>query len=153
MARKTSITIEEAQKVPVNLGPFSDVTTSLVVMFMLSIPFLVESGIFITRSLAAKTPQMIQQAKKSDIKVNIYLKSDGTVMLNMEPIDPDQLPDLIPRLLARSIEKKAILSADAEVVYESVIYYIDMLKANGASDVLILKRKAAGAAPEPEGGE
>jgi len=154
MARRPSITIEEAQKVPVNLGPFSDVTTSLVVMFMLSIPFLVESGIFITRSLAAKTPQMMQQAKKSDIKVNIYLKSDGTVMLNMEPVDPNQLPDLIPRLLARSIEKKAILSADAEVVYESVIEYIDMLKANGASDVLIMKRKSSTTpTPEESGGE
>ncbi|MEO0157589.1 MAG: biopolymer transporter ExbD [candidate division WOR-3 bacterium] len=153
MARRPSITIEEAQKVPVNLGPFSDVTTSLVVMFMLSIPFLVESGIFITRSLAAKTPQMMQQAKKSDIKVNLYLRADGTVMLNKEPVDPAQLPDLIPRLLARSIEKKAILTADAEVVYESVIDYIDMLKANGASDVLIMKRKAATAAETPEAPE
>jgi|YNPNPStandDraft_1061719.scaffolds.fasta_scaffold03732_3 biopolymer transport protein ExbD len=154
MARRTSITIEETQKVPINLGPFSDVTTSLVIMFMLSIPFMVESGIFITRSLAAKTPQMMQQAKKSDIKVNLYLKSDGTVMLNQEPVDPNQLPDLIPRLLARSIEKKAILSADPEVVYESVIEYIDMLKANGASDVLIMKRKSATTpTPEEPGGE
>lgn len=128
-------------KVPVNLGPFSDVTTSLVVMFMLSIPFLVESGIFITRSLAAKNPRLMTKAKKSDIKVNIYIRADGTVLLNREPVDPEKLPDLIPRLLARSIEKKAILSADSEVVYETVVEYIDMLKSNGASDVLIMKRK------------
>ena len=84
---------------------------------------------------------MMQKAKKSDVKVNLYLMADGTVMLNKEPVDPDVLPDLIPKLLARSIEKKAILSADPEVVYESVIDYIDMLKSNGASDVLIMKRK------------
>lgn len=144
MARRRPMVIEEEEaKVNINLGPFSDVTTSLVIMFMLSIPFLVESGIFVTRSLALKQPQQLpQQKKKSDVKVNLYIKADGTILLNKSPIpDDDSLAVLIPKLLARSIEKKAIFSADPEVIYDKVIHYIDLLKANGASDVLIMKRK------------
>ena len=139
MARKREFSKPRGPSV--NLGPFSDVTTSLVIMFMLTIPFLVESGIYISRSLPAKlnlpTPQ---QPQKSDIKVNIHLKSDGTILLNEEPVDPNLLPDLIPKLLARSIKKQALLSADEEVIYEQVILMIDLLKQKGASDVLLMKR-------------
>jgi len=139
MARKREFSKPRGPSV--NLGPFSDVTTSLVIMFMLTIPFLIESGIYISRSLPAKlnlpTPQ---QPQKSDIKVNIHLKSDGTILLNEEPVDPNLLPDLIPKLLARSIKKQALLSADEEVIYEQVILMIDLLKQKGASDVLIMKR-------------
>jgi len=139
MARKREFSKPRGPSV--NLGPFSDVTTSLVIMFMLTIPFLIESGIYISRSLPAKlnlpTPQ---QPQKSDIKVNIHLKSDGTILLNEEPVDPNLLPDLIPKLLARSIKKQALLSADEEVIYEQVILMIDLLKQKGASDVLLMKR-------------
>ncbi|MEO0139548.1 MAG: biopolymer transporter ExbD [candidate division WOR-3 bacterium] len=139
MARKKEFSKPKGPSV--NLGPFSDVTTSLVIMFMLTIPFLVESGIYISRSLPANirmpTPQ---QPQKSDIKVNIHLKADGTILLNEEPVDPSLLPDLIPKLLARSVKKQALLSADEEVIYENVIQIIDLLKQKGASDVLIMKR-------------
>jgi biopolymer transport protein ExbD len=52
----------------------------------------------------------------------------------------EQLEDLIPKLLARSIEKNALLSADNEVVYDNVVQIIDFLKSKGAGDVLIMKR-------------
>ncbi len=130
------------RKPGVNLGPFSDVTTSLVIMFMLTIPFLVESGIYISRSLPAKLRTPLQRKpQKSDIKVNIHLKADGTILLNEEPVDPSILPDLIPKLLARSVKKQALLSADEEVIYENVIQIIDLVKEKGASDVLIMKRR------------
>jgi len=133
------------KKPGVNLGPFSDVTTSLVIMFMLTIPFLIESGIYISRSLPSRLniPQQITP-QKSDIKVNIHLKADGTILLNEEPVDPSILPDLIPKLLARSVKKQALLSADEEVIYENVIQIIDLVKEKGASDVLIMKRKKGG---------
>jgi biopolymer transport protein ExbD len=139
MARKREFSKPKGPSI--NLGPFSDVVTSLVIMFMLTIPFLVESGIYISRSLPARlnlpTPQ---QPQKSDIKVNIHMKADGTILLNEELVDPAILPDLIPKLLARSIRKQALLSADEEVIYENVISMIDLLKEKGASDVLIMKR-------------
>ncbi len=139
MARKREFSKPKGPSV--NLGPFSDVTTSLVIMFMLTLPFIVESGIYISRSLPTRlrmpTPQ---QPQKSDIKVNIHLKADGTILLNEEPVDPSRLPDLIPKLLARSVKKQALLSADEEVIYENVIQMIDLLKQKGTSDVLIMKR-------------
>ncbi|NPB04700.1 MAG: hypothetical protein GXO39_09895 [Thermotogae bacterium] len=125
-----------------NLGPFSDMTTSLLIMFMLTIPFIVESGIFVSRSLATKRRNVVTpKKKKSDIKVNIHICADGTVFLNEDLFDPNRLPEIIPKLLARSVKKQALLSADEDVIYENVIQMIDLLKEKGASDVLIMKRR------------
>jgi biopolymer transport protein ExbD len=68
------------------------------------------------------------------------MKADGTIELNKKPVTEEQLKDLVPKLLARSIEKNALLSADNEVVYDNVVQMIDFLKSNGAGDVLIMKR-------------
>ncbi len=141
MARKKK-EFERKEAPRPNLGPFSDMTTSLLIMFMLTIPFIVESGIYVSRSLAAKRRNVTMPKKqKSDIKVNIHICPDGTIFLNEEPFDPNRLPDIIPKLLARSVKKQALLSADNEVIYENVIQMIDLLKEKGASDVLIMKRK------------
>jgi len=142
MPKRRKKKVEKREAPRPNLGPFSDMTTSLLIMFMLTIPFIVESGIFISRSLATKRRNVVTpKKKKSDIKVNIHICADGTVFLNEEPFDPNRLPDIIPKLLARSVKKQALLSADNDVIYEDVIQMIDLLKEKGASDVLIMKRK------------
>jgi len=47
---------------------------------------------------------------------------------------------LVAKLLERSVTKKAIVSADSEVMYDRVIQLIDLAKAQGAKDVVIMKR-------------
>jgi biopolymer transport protein ExbD len=91
--------------------------------------------------MAAKLNRPIQQKQvKTDVKVSIHMKADGTIELNKKPVTMEQLEDLVPKLLARSIEKNALLSADNEVVYDNVVQMIDFLKSKGAGDVLIMKR-------------
>lgn len=131
----------EAEVPAAGLISLTDVMGSLVKVFVLTIPFLVESGIFVSRSMAAKLNRPIQQKQvKTDVKVSIHMKADGTIELNKKPVTEEQLKDLVPKLLARSIEKNALLSADNEVVYDNVVQMIDFLKSKGAGDVLIMKR-------------
>ncbi len=126
----------------INLGPMVDISLSLLVIFVLAIPFLIESGLFVSKAAVAKGKAAQRlQAKKEDVKVNLYLRSDGTIFLNKEPVTEDQLRELLPQLLARSISRKVLLSADNEVIYDDVIKMIDLVKNLGAEDVLILKRK------------
>lgn len=136
---------EEPKKPYINLGPMVDISLALLVIFILAIPFFIESGLFVSKAAVAKgrKPKSIIP-KKSDIKVNIYIKSDGTILLNGEPRTVEELDSLIPQLLARSVSRNAILSADDEVIYDQVIHMIDFLKIKGAEDVLIVKRKTAG---------
>jgi len=135
----------EPRKPYINLGPMVDISLALLIIFILAIPFFIESGLFVSKAAVAKgrKPKTITP-QKSDIKVNIYLKSDGTILLNGEPRTMEELDSLIPQLLARSVSRNAILSADDEVIYDQVIHMIDFLKIKGAEDVLIVKRKTAG---------
>ncbi len=131
----------EVEPPAAGLISLTDVMGSLVKVFVLTIPFVIESGIFVSRSMAAKLNRPIQQKQvKTDVKVSIHMKADGTIELNKQRVTQEQLEDLVPKLLARSIEKNALLSADPEVVYENVVQMIDFLKSKGAGDVLIMKR-------------
>ncbi len=132
----------EAEKPAAGLISLTDVNASLVKIFVLTIPLVMESGIFVSRSIAAKVKRPIAQKRiKKDVKVSIHIRADGVIELNKKPVSRQQLEQLVPKLLARSIEKNALLSADPEVVYDDVIQIIDFLKSSGAGDVLIVKRR------------
>jgi len=133
----------EAELPAAGLISLTDVNASLVKIFVLTIPLAIESGLFVSRSVATKIKRpIVQKQVKKDVKVSIHIRADGVIELNKKPVSKDQLEDLVPKLLARSIEKNAILSADPEVVYEEVVSMVDFLKQQGANDVLILKRKS-----------
>ncbi|MEO0218402.1 MAG: biopolymer transporter ExbD, partial [candidate division WOR-3 bacterium] len=99
----------EAEVPAAGLISLTDVMGSLVKVFALTIPFVIESGIFVSRSMAAKLNRPIQQKQvKTDVKVSIHMRADGTIELNKKPVTQEQLEDLVPKLLARSIEKNAL---------------------------------------------
>ncbi len=128
------------KKAGVNLAPMVDISLSLVIMFVLSIPFLIESGIFVQRAGVAGHSKHTAITQKSHVKVIIYIKKDGTITLNKEPVSEDSLKLLLPSLLKRSFKKQVIISSDSTVIYDKFIHFIDLSKQLGASDVLILKR-------------
>lgn len=130
----------EQPRLRVNLAPLVDISLSLVIMFIVSIPFIIESGIFVSRGAAAGKTQQVMEKPKEKVTVNLYLRADGTVLLNNEPVTMEELPDLIRELMKRSVTKTAVVSADSEAVYRDVIALIDLAKLNGAVDVAILKR-------------
>ena len=133
----------EAELPAAGLISLTDVNASLVKIFVLTIPLALESGLFISRSVATRIRRpVVQKQIKKDVKVSIHIRADGVIELNKKPVTQEQLEDLVPKLLARSVEKNALLSADPEVVYEDVVAMIDFLKQKGAGDVLILKRKS-----------
>jgi len=141
--KKTSGEKMEAELPAAGLISLTDVNASLVKIFVLTIPLAIESGLFVSRSVATKIKRpIVQKQVKKDVKVSIHIRADGVIELNKKPVSKDQLEDLVPKLLARSIEKNAILSADPEVIYEEVVSMVDFLKQQGANDVLILKRKS-----------
>lgn len=132
----------ESKPPVVNLGPMVDISLSLLIIFILAIPFIIESGLFVSKALVA--PPNLQQEvnpKRPDVKVNVVLLKDGTIQLNGETVTSEELKRLVPQLLARSLSRLAILSADEEVVYDNVVKVIDLLKGLGAEDILVVKRK------------
>ncbi len=129
------------KKARVNLAPMVDINLSLLVMFVLSIPFIIESGIFVQRAAAGRAKKSVK-IKQEQTKVIIYIDANDNLYLNEEKVTVDSLKKLLPELLKRSTTGRVVVSADSVVQYSKVIHLIDLSKQLGAKSVLILKRRS-----------
>jgi biopolymer transport protein ExbD len=119
------------------LNSLVDIALSLVIGFIVTIPLFFESGIFVNTPGVAKAGAN----DVSDIKVNIHLLDDGSILLNEEIVSYERLAELLPELLARSVARKVIVSTDANVRYEQVIAILDLAKQKGAGQLALLRSK------------
>jgi biopolymer transport protein ExbD len=119
------------------LNSLVDIALSLVIGFIVTIPLFFESGIFVNTPGVAKAGA----SDVSDIKVNIHLLDDGSILLNEEIVSYERLAELLPELLARSAARKVIVSTDANVRYEQVIAVLDLAKQKGAGQLALLRSK------------
>jgi biopolymer transport protein ExbD len=122
------------------LNSLVDVALSLVIAFMVSMPLFFESGIFVSAPGAAKAAA---NEPSSDIKANIYLASDGRILLNEDEVTLHKLVELLPKLLQRSVERRVIVSAEEGVRYEQVMQILDLAKQSGAVDLALLRTRRA----------
>jgi biopolymer transport protein ExbD len=119
------------------LNSLVDIALALVIGFIVTIPLFFESGIFVNAPGVAKAGA----SEVSDIKVNIHLLDDGSILLNEEVVTYEQLETLLPELLARSLRRKVIVSTDPNVIYENVIKVLDLAKQKGAGELALLRSR------------
>ncbi len=119
------------------LNSLVDIALSLVIGFIVAIPLFFESGIFVNAPGVAAGGA----TEVSDIKVNIHLLDDGGILLNEELVSYERLEELLPQLLARSLERRVIVSTDSLVTYERVIQILDLAKQKGAGELALLRSR------------
>jgi biopolymer transport protein ExbD len=112
-----------------------DIALSLVIGFIVALPVFFESGIFVSQPGVTKAVR----GQESDVKVNIFLTNEGKVVLNEKFVPKEVLSDLLPRLLARSISKRVIVSSEERVRYDEVVQILDMAKQAGAANLCLLR--------------
>lgn len=120
-----------------------DIALCLVLGFLVSMPAFIESGIFVTSPSIARASDQGVQAPVDDVKVNIFLADDGRIFLNEEVVTKEQLINTLPKLLARSTDRKVVVGADFGVVYDRVIRVLDWAKQAGAGQLCLLRRARA----------
>lgn len=122
----------------INLTSLVDVCLTLVIIFMVSYPLVMQSGIKIS------TPSMKKaktQLEETEVKAEITLKEDYSIQLNGKPIEPDYLPDSLKSLMAASKNKMVVISAEENVLHDHVVAILDEAKQCGAEQLSIVKRK------------
>lgn len=120
------------------LNSLVDVALSLVIAFMVSMPLFFESGIFVSAPAAARTGA---NEPGSDIKANIFLTNDGKILLNEAQVSYENLTELLPRLLQRSVERRVVVAAEDQVKYDRVMRVLDIAKQSGAADLALLRTR------------
>jgi len=126
----------ETPEVPI--APTINVALLLVLFFMMSAPMMYHSGITIS---APSLKKAATQKKETEVKVNVHITAEGIILLNNEPVNEEQFPQLLAELLARSVSRIVLVSADETVPHQSVVTILDLAKQKGALKLAILKRK------------
>ena len=112
-----------------------DIALSLVIGFIVAIPFFFESGIFVSQPSVVKA----EAGQESDVKVNIFLTNDGKIILNERTMTKQELTDLLPKLLARSMSKQVIIGSADRVRYDDVVQILDLAKQAGAANLCLVR--------------
>ncbi len=128
----------EPEKPEVPIAPTINVALLLVLFFMMSAPMMYHSGITIS---APSLKKAAQKKKETEVKVNVHITDEGFILLNNEPVNEEQFPQLLAELLARSTSRIVLVSADENVPHQSVVTVLDLAKQKGAIKLAILKRK------------
>jgi biopolymer transport protein ExbD len=122
----------------INLTSLIDVSLTLVIIFMVSFPLVMQSGI----NVSAPSMRRAQtQMEETELKAEINLKEDGTLELNGYIIDADSLADTLKTLIEASKEKLVVVSAEPNVLHDRVVGILDQAKQLGARQLSIIKRK------------
>jgi len=121
-----------------NITSLVDISLTLVIGFIVALPYFFESGIFVSQ---AKLTKATDNSLVPELKVNIYLTKDGEIILNEKKVNFDVFKKLLPHLLERSWEKKVLISADSQVKYEKIINILDFCKESGAKELILIRKK------------
>ncbi|MDH5185757.1 MAG: biopolymer transporter ExbD [candidate division WOR-3 bacterium] len=128
----------EVKKEGLILTSIVDIALALVIGFIVALPFFFETGIFVSQPSVTKAAP----GRETDVKVNILLTNDGNIVLNDERIiSKESLTTLLPKLLARSVSKRVIVSSEEKVRYDDVVQILDLAKQSGAANLCLLRQR------------
>lgn len=109
----------------INVTPFVDVMLVLLIIFMITAPML-------TQGLEVDLPQTrtVSVLPREVEHLVLTIKKDGQLFLDKYPIDMDELPEQVKKLVTDQ-KKQLFLKADKEVPYGIVVQTMGQVKAGG----------------------
>ena len=122
----------------INLTSLVDVCLTLVIIFMVSYPLVMQSGINISTPALQKAETA---SEETELKAEINIRENDQIELNGTTVDYTVLADSLRSLLSTSKEKIVIISAEENVLHDRVVAVLDLAKQNGADKLSIIKRK------------
>jgi biopolymer transport protein ExbD len=113
-----------------NVTPLVDVVLQLVLFFMVSTTFIIQTGFKIT--LPTTTVRDIQPIR--DLVVSI--SKNGAIYLNSDLVTLNNFSDKLKKI-GNLQEKLLIIKADKKVYHEVVVGVMDIAKTNGVNKIVI----------------
>lgn len=123
----------EKNQPPVMIIPMIDIMLFLLVFFMLSTIYMVQ-----TNTLPVSLPQ--SSTAKQEMRPNVVpitILASGDVLFDQDSVPNQQLVEKIHKALAEDKNSIFVLRGDKSARYESVVAVLDLLKKSGAVRVSI----------------
>jgi biopolymer transport protein ExbD len=124
----------------INITPFTDVILVLLVIFMITSPFLL-SGAF-----NIKLPKAVSAETQVNQGVEVYLSSNNEYIIDNVVVPPSALIQTLKVDFVTKGSTEVIVKADQNVLHGQFVKLLDLVKTAGASKILIATTKVAPAA-------
>jgi len=134
----------------INVTPMVDVMLVLLIIFMVVTPMLQKD---VSVDLAkVNNPEKMSDADKEDAVV-VAITRQGDIFLGRDIVkDPSQLTNLVKDKIAKLVDKRVYVRADARAKYKAVVEVVDNVRAAGVDDLgLITDQKRQPGAPSTPG--
>lgn len=124
----------------INIIPFVDIILVILIIFMVTVPFIIKTGLFLDLPKASSSKAL------PDIKykLHITINTAGQVLLNGTFMEgeriKEKLKDYIKDMNLK--ETQALISADKNVLHGKVISVINIVKSLGLKKVAITTKKS-----------
>ena len=115
----------------INIVPFVDIILVVLIIFMITTPFIVKPSININ------LPKAASGEDTTPSQLTISIGADGTTQLNGKPATDEEISEFAKNALVTKPETQAIISADKDVSHGRVITIIDTVKSAGITKFAI----------------
>ncbi|MBM4118697.1 biopolymer transporter ExbD, partial [bacterium] len=120
-----------------NIVPLADVVTTLIVVFLLTMPALMWSGIQVNATRAAKSESVVRRENSAEDKLTVLVTA-ASIQVDGRHVDLPELGRLARERLAASADRTVIVVPEADVRLGNVVTVMDVLKQNGAKGLALL---------------
>lgn len=122
-----------------NIVPLADVVTTLIVVFLMTMPALMWSGIQVNATRATKTETVVRKENSAEDKLTVLVTA-ASIQVDGRHVDLAELGSLARERLAASGDRTVIVVPEADVRLGNVVTVMDVLKQNGAKGLALLGR-------------
>ncbi len=138
MARKNSSLNDSLTDA--NITPLADVTTTLIVVFLITMPALMWNGFDVNQAEAGGKDPVVQPTEEVDEDLLTIAVTPAGYLLNGKATDEADLgAELRSRLQTRD-DRTVVIVPDDVVPLGRVVTALDIAKASGASSLALLNR-------------
>lgn len=114
-----------------NMTPLIDMVFLLLIFFVLSSHFISEQGFKI------KLPKAVHAQSNKNENVVVFVRADGSVIIDSETVALDRLEWKLARRLERSNSKTVVIKADEDVNLKLAVRIMDIAKSANAGGLVI----------------
>ncbi|HRU39101.1 MAG TPA: biopolymer transporter ExbD [Candidatus Goldiibacteriota bacterium] len=127
---------DEAGITDINVTPLVDISLVLVIIFMVTAPMVVQSGIVVNSSTVTASHGKSSQEESVQVKI-----TKNSIFLNNKKVDSDKFPSAVKAMLDANKKKVVMITCDRDVAHGRLVNVLDVSKMMGAKSIAIMREE------------
>ena len=127
-----------------NITPLADVTTTLIVVFLITMPAIMGNGIQVNATRAEGSETVVTTREQQDEEMLMVSVAPEGIKVNGVLVTLEELEPLLAERLSERIDKTVVIVPSDFVHLGEVVDVMDAAKGGGATSLALLNRKEGG---------